>query len=164
MNNIYLVGMMGCGKTTIGRLLAQKTQYAFVDLDELIEHREDRTISNIFASEGEGYFRNVERDVLGEISEKDEQIVSCGGGIILDRRNIQTMQHTGKIIYVERDPEATIQTIDTSGRPLLKDLSAFQKIYRERQPLYEICCTFKVRNEDIVDTVDAILSELGIHV
>ena len=98
MNNIYLVGFMGTGKTAVGKELAKKKKLQFVDLDELIELREKRVISDIFAKNGEPYFRKAEKRVLKEVSKEKKFMVACGGGIVLDKGNIKIMKETGIII------------------------------------------------------------------
>ena len=89
--NIYLVGFMGTGKTSVGKELAEKKKWQFVDLDELIELREKRRIADIFAKEGQPYFRKVEKKVLGEVAAQKNFVVACGGGIVTDKDNIKIM-------------------------------------------------------------------------
>ena len=81
MKNIYLVGFMGTGKSTVGRELAKKKKWRFVDLDELIELREGRSIADIFSKKGEPYFRRIEKKILKEVSLEKSFVVSCGGGL-----------------------------------------------------------------------------------
>lgn len=83
MKNIILIGMMGCGKTTVGRLLAQALGRELVDTDEAIERREGRSISDIFAQEGEPYFRDLEAALCQELAQRDGLAVACGGGLPL---------------------------------------------------------------------------------
>lgn len=120
MNNIYLVGFMGTGKTAVGRELARKKKMHFVDLDELIELKERRTISGIFAKEGEPYFRKVEKRVLKEVSTQKKFVVACGGGIVLDKDNIRTMKETGLAVCLTASPEVILKrTSAYAHRPLL---------------------------------------------
>ena len=98
MGNIYLVGFMGTGKSAVGKALAKKKEWCFVDLDELIELKERRLIREIFAKEGEPYFRKVEKSVLKEVAKEKNFVVACGGGIVTDKANIKTMKASGEII------------------------------------------------------------------
>lgn len=120
IKNIYLVGFMGTGKTAVGKELARKKKWLFVDLDDLIELKEKRTIPDIFAKEGEPYFRRVEKQVLKKVARESKFVVACGGGIVLNPENIQTMKNTGILICLTATPQAILKR--TSGyihRPLL---------------------------------------------
>ncbi|MFH0790363.1 MAG: shikimate kinase [Candidatus Omnitrophota bacterium] len=127
--NIYLVGFMGTGKTSVGRGVARSIKWQFVDLDELIEAREKRTIPDIFAQSGEPYFREVEKQVLKQTAEKDNLVAACGGGIVIDPENIRLMKQTGKIICLKASPEAILnRTKKSSHRPLLNVDNPMQRI------------------------------------
>ncbi len=89
MKNVYLVGFMGTGKTAVGRELAKKKRLHFVDLDDLIELKEGRSIPDIFSKKGEAYFRRLEKKVLREVSVENKFVVSCGGGIVCERRQVK---------------------------------------------------------------------------
>ncbi len=120
MRNIYLVGFMATGKTAVGRELAKRKKWQFVDLDDLIELRERRTIADIFAKSGEPYFRCIEKRVLQEVTKEKKFVVACGGGIVIDKDNIKVMKSTGMIICLTATPEVILKR--TSGyahRPLL---------------------------------------------
>ncbi len=119
MGNIYLVGFMGTGKTAVGKELAKK-KWQFLDLDDLIELREKRTISSIFAQDGEPYFRRVEKKVLQEVAKEKKFVVACGGGIVLDKDNIKTMKKTGIMICLSASPQVILErTAAYRHRPLL---------------------------------------------
>lgn len=120
INNIYLVGFMGTGKSAVGRELAGKKKLRFVDLDELIELKEKRAISDIFAKKGEPYFRKIEKRVLKEVSRSKGLVVACGGGIVLDKDNIKIMKETGIMVCLTASPEAILKrTSAFTHRPLL---------------------------------------------
>ena len=111
---------MGTGKTAVGRELAKKKKWQFVDLDDLIELREKRTIGDIFAKEGEPYFRRLEKKVLREVAREKKFVVACGGGIVLDKDNIKIMKETGIIICLKATPEVILKrTAAYTHRPLL---------------------------------------------
>lgn len=120
MKNIYLVGFMGTGKSSVGRELAGRQKLDFADLDNLIELKEKRPISDIFAKEGEAHFRRVEKEVLREVSRENNFVVACGGGIVVDPENIRIMKETGKIICLTAKPEVILKRVSgTKKRPLL---------------------------------------------
>jgi shikimate kinase len=120
MNNLYLVGFMGTGKSSVGRQVAARTDRLFIDLDVHIENKEKRTIAQIFSQEGEPYFRRLEKEALHEVSLQDNRIVACGGGIVLDDENIKAMKKTGRIVCLTAAAEDILAR--TSGhrhRPLM---------------------------------------------
>lgn len=120
MHNIYLVGFMGTGKTSVGKALAARTGMRFVDLDELIEFKEKRSIPQIFAEKGEPYFRRVEKQTLREVAREDGFVVACGGGVVMDQDNVDIMQRTGKAVCLSASPDVILQrTQGQSHRPLL---------------------------------------------
>jgi shikimate kinase len=137
--NLYLIGMMGCGKTTIGQLLAQKLRYRFCDTDAAIVQSTGYEISQIFAESGEPTFRKIETQVLSEISAYTRLVVATGGGIILERMNWSYL-HQGLVVWLDVPLETLIQRLqwDTT-RPLLQDPDPQQKLkylLEKRQPLY----------------------------
>jgi shikimate kinase len=137
--NLYLIGMMGCGKTTIGQLLAQKLRYRFCDTDALIVQSTGYEISQIFAESGEPTFRQIETQVLSEISAYTRLVVATGGGIILERMNWSYL-HQGLVVWLDVPLETLIQRLqwDTT-RPLLQDPDPQQKLehlLKQRQSLY----------------------------
>ena len=137
MKNIILIGMMGCGKTTVGGLLSAKLNREQVDTDALIEAWEGRAISAIFAAEGEDYFRARELDISRELGEKNGLIVSCGGGLPLRAAAIGALKESGVVFWLNRDPAATYDGLDTSGRPLAQEgKAAFVARYEQRAPIY----------------------------
>ena len=118
--NIYLVGFMGTGKTTVGRELAKKKKWQFVDLDELIQLKEKRLIADIFAKDKEPYFRRIEKQVLKSVTREKNIVFACGGGIVIDKENIRIMKNTGKIICLVASPEVILKRTSEYGhRPLL---------------------------------------------
>jgi shikimate kinase len=111
---------MGTGKTSVGKKVARKKKRKFLDLDELIELRERRIISDIFAQEGQPYFREIEKKALREVSREDDFVVACGGGIVLDKDNIDIMKRTGIIICLSASPKVILErTSCQAQRPLL---------------------------------------------
>lgn len=118
--NIYLIGFMGAGKTTVGKLLAEQLKRGFVEMDEAIERREGKKIVDIFSLYGESYFREKEKEVLKDIAQKSGLVVSCGGGIVIDKENIEILKSTGTVFWLMASPEVIYQrTRGCSVRPLL---------------------------------------------
>ncbi|MDD5107930.1 MAG: shikimate kinase [Candidatus Omnitrophica bacterium] len=138
--NIYLVGFMGTGKTTVGRLLAAQKKWNFVDLDELIELKEQRRIVDIFAKEGERYFRKIEKKLLKQISTQKKFVVACGGGVVLDKDNIKLMKKTGILICLCANCEEILKRVSSSThRPILnveKPRERIEFLLKMRAPYY----------------------------
>ena len=119
--NIYLIGFMGVGKSTVAKELSKRLDYQLIDTDDEIESREARSISDIFERDGEEYFRGLERELIRELSSKDNLIVSCGGGIIKCDENIRLMRESGKVVLLEASPETIYERVkDNDSRPLLQ--------------------------------------------
>ncbi len=111
---------MGTGKSSVGRKLAQLQKWNFVDLDELIELKEQRRIVDIFAHDGEPYFRKVEKKVLKQVATQKKFVVACGGGAVLDPGNIKLMKKTGKIVCLSADCKTILARVSSGqGRPIL---------------------------------------------
>ena len=118
--NIFLIGFMGCGKSTMAKLLAEKMEMTLVEMDETIEKEEGRTINEIFATDGENYFRDVESQLIVRIADEGGMVVSCGGGAILREENVANMKKNGMVIYFSATPETIYQRVKNStNRPLL---------------------------------------------
>jgi shikimate kinase len=137
MKNIVLIGMMGSGKSTIGALLAQRLGRTLVDTDQRIVEREGRSISEIFADKGEGYFRDLELAVARELGEQRDLIVACGGGLPLRENCITPLKESGTVFWLRRDPGETYDTMDTAGRPLAQQgRQDFLDRFAQREPIY----------------------------
>jgi shikimate kinase len=140
MRNIVLVGFMGSGKTTVGRLIAEKTGMPLIDMDTLIEERAGKTINEIFADEGEAHFRSLERALVRELAATEGNIISTGGGIVLNPANIADFENTGLVVCLLVDAETVLDRVrhDTT-RPLLagdKEARILQ-LLESRRSLYE---------------------------
>lgn len=154
--NIVLVGLSGSGKTTIGKLLQKKfPDYKFIDTDEIIVKKENRSINEIFATNGEQYFRNIENVVAKEAAESENQIISTGGGIVLNEQNIIELRKKGIIFYLKTSPDTLVQRLKgDSSRPLLKtsDIKAkFESMLQVRGELYEKA-DFIINNDTLSET------------
>ena len=135
--NLYLTGMMGCGKSTLGRLLDGRGGQ-FVDLDAQIERFTGLSIPRIFEREGEAGFRRIESEVLNWFSGLRGLVVSTGGGIVTVARNVEVMRNTGVVCFVKRDIEDILKNLDVKGRPMLRGKAEnARELYRKRMPAYE---------------------------
>lgn len=142
MVNIYLVGMMGSGKSASGRILARLMNLRYLETDQFIVKASGRTIPDIFQSLGEEEFRRIESEVLDEVSSWKDTVVSTGGGIVTRPRHIALMKETGIMVYLKAKPEALWNRIseEKSHRPLLQVKDPFRRIQdllEERKSLYE---------------------------
>lgn len=161
MDNIYLVGFMATGKTSVGKELAKKKRWQFVDLDDLIELREKRRICDIFAKNGEPYFRRLEKQVLRDVAKEKNFVVACGGGIVIDPDNIKVMKQTGKLICLSASSEVILKrTAGCSHRPLLNvpdPREQIETLMKLRSPYYtqadKIIDTSKMPVEGVVDSI-----------
>jgi len=131
---------MGTGKSSVARELAKKKKWRFLDLDELIELRQKRIISDIFAQEGEPYFRKIEKQALKEAAKEEKFVVACGGGIVIKPENIKIMKETGIVVCLTATPEEILKRISTqTHRPLLNVANPKKQIeflLKIRAPLY----------------------------
>lgn len=123
-NNISLIGFMGSGKTTVGRILSQKINFLFIDLDRIIEIAEGKSIPEIFKEKGEQYFRNIETEVIGKIYINKNCVFGCGGGIVERGENMNIIKRNSAVIYLNvSPPEAYERLKNVKNRPLLKTQS-----------------------------------------
>ena len=135
--NIVLIGMMGCGKTTVGRLLSRRLGLELVDTDALIEQREGRSIPDIFAREGEAYFRALELALCRELAGREGLVIACGGGLPLQDEAIAALKQNGLVFWLDRDPGESYYGLDVSGRPLAQGgREDFLARYALRSPIY----------------------------
>lgn len=167
--NVYLIGMMGSGKSVTGRALAGMLDAAFVDFDTEIEIKEGRTIPEIFTQSGEPYFRDVESAVLEDIAKKNHQVVATGGGVILRPENVKRMKETGTVVLLEASAKTLWQRLQYSkGRPLLNKpdpFGALTQILSDRELLYEKACHISVPTdgktaEDVAREIQKVVKSL----
>lgn len=141
MNNVYLIGMMGSGKTIVAKALAHELMKHVEDLDACIVQREKRSINAIFSESGETYFRTVEKEVLKDIARQKDIVVATGGGIVLDPENIACMESSGVMIYLKAPTDILMERLrHETDRPLLRNpdpRETLEAIYVKRKALYE---------------------------
>ena len=138
---IYITGFMGCGKTTVGRMVADRLGWDFVDLDTDIEEREHDTVAHIFESRGEAEFRRLETDAIRHWLKKIEcgipMVIALGGGAFVQPVNYEILGNNGISVWLDCSLDVVEKRIgDTVDRPLARDKEAFRKLYAERRVLY----------------------------
>ena len=160
--SLYLVGMMGSGKTSTGRPLAERLGYGFVDADAVIEQAAGCSIPNIFDRDGEAGFRSLESQVLSAISQRHSLVVATGGGVVTQPEN-WGMLHSGIVIWLDVVPDQLLQRLnaDSTVRPLLQTAdpeAALNALLNERRPLYaEADLTVVINDETPEAVADGIL-------
>lgn len=164
MAHIYLIGMMGSGKSVTGKRLAAMRGCAFTDLDTVLETKNGRAISEMFAAKGEAFFRDQETAVLREAaSENFQQVFATGGGIVLRPENVEIMRITGATVYLQTSVDVLWERVKDKGhRPLLEVENPRQTlgdILNKRRELYEKSCQWSVTTDG--KTAEAVAREIA---
>lgn len=139
--NIALFGFMGVGKTAIGHVLAEKTGYTFIDLDDEIVARAGKSIPRIFEEDGEACFREIEKTLALEVALGDRQVIACGGGAILNQKIRRGLEKSSRMILLTAEPATILERVEAQGgtRPLLQvedKIAEIQRLLSERNPHY----------------------------
>ena len=159
-SRIVLIGMPGSGKTTIGKILAKQLKIKFYDMDDYIQEMTSKTIAELF-EKGEDYFRNIETQACRELSDKNNILISTGGGVIKKKENIDILKQDSIIIFLNRPVENILQDVDVSKRPLLKDgKEKVLNLYKERYELYKEAADKIVINNGTINDVIHELKEI----
>ena len=167
-SRIFLVGYMGAGKTTIGRELSKKLGFEFIDTDIYIENRFHKSINDIFATMGEEKFRQIETNILNEVSDFENVIISTGGGTPCWGNNMQVMKEKGTVVFLNPDLDELTYRLNLvkATRPLLKDKSKeemrgfIEKMLSSRIPFYSQAHI--TVSGDLEHGAEEILKELGV--
>lgn len=150
--NIILCGFMGCGKSTVGALLAKKTGMAFIDLDSYIEKKQGMTVSDIFEKYGEPRFRELEREAARELSQKSSMVIAAGGGTLTFQENVDTLRTSGKIILLDLPLDTVAKRLENdTTRPLLNrpdKLEAMKALFEKRLPIYKAAADIIVNGDE----------------
>ncbi len=153
--NIVLIGMPSAGKTTIGKMLENRMQKEFIDLDDIIIEKAGKSIPEIFEESGEAGFRAIETEAAIEVSKLNNKIIATGGGTIKHKVNMDYLRQNGITIFIDRDVDKLISS--DPNRPLSKSTDALEKMHAERLPLYQKYAAYvAVNNSDIESTVTEI--------
>jgi shikimate kinase len=166
MSNIYLVGFMGTGKTEVARLLAGKLRRPYLDMDEMIQNRQKMPIAEIFKSKGEAYFRQLEKEIVRELSAKDQLVVACGGGAFVDKDNIEKLKKSGTVICLTSTPETILKrTSRYKSRPLINvqdPKGRIEKLLKKRASSYaQAHHVIDADQLTVEETAQEILKRLG---
>lgn len=141
--NIVLIGMPGCGKSTVGKFLARAVNRPLADIDILIEERAGKSITRIFAEDGEEEFRRLETRVLGEECAKSGIVIAAGGGIVTRSENLDLLRQNSVVVYLKRD----LKELAVNGRPLSGSVG-IDTLAKQRLHLYEKWSDYKVQAEN----------------
>ena len=167
--NVFLIGFMGAGKSTVARKIARTCGVASLDMDKYIERAYGKSIPEIFDEGGEELFRRIETDTLRELSQKEGgMLISCGGGIVKSPENRRLLKDGGVVVHLLVDAdEAAARISDKSSRPLFNDIESARALCSERLPLYEEAADFTVATggrdlRDISREVRRYLSQEGV--
>ena len=156
---LYLIGLPGVGKSTIGKNLAKRLSFEFIDLDTYIEQEAMLFVDEIFHLYGEEYFRALEHNLLIEASKKDNVVIACGGGIIKDPSNKEAMRGTCILLYSDLDLIEERLNESTIERPLLMSKS-LKDLANEREALYEQFADIKIENKNQDAAIEEIIGRL----
>ena len=160
--NIVLIGLMGAGKSSVGKLLAEKLSYDFIDTDEYIEKQEQCAICDIFSNHGESYFRTLETNLISKLSDTYGKIISTGGGSVENPENLNNLKKTGIVVYLKATPSILFERIKADNtRPLLKNnnpLQTLENLLQKREQNYlKANFVIDTTNKSITDITDEIL-------
>lgn len=143
--NLILCGFMGCGKTTVGRLAAQKMLMQFVDTDDMVEQTQGQPVSRIFDRNGEAFFRRLEHTACVQAGQGDNLVISTGGGALTFRRNVDALKANGMILFLDVPFARLAERIgQDENRPLFRDREKAQALYEARTPLYRAAADYVV--------------------
>lgn len=162
MTNIVLTGFMCTGKTSVGKKLAERLHFEYIDTDDLIEQQIGLKITEIFEKYGEPYFRDIESDIVKKVSLLDRKIISTGGGVVLRKENIQNLKRNGIIINLTAKPETIYERLKKQPgiRPLLNKpnpLEEIKKLLNYREEFYKDC-DLRIDTDEL--SVDEVVEEI----
>ncbi len=163
--NLVLVGFMGSGKSSVGRILSALTGFALVDTDALVVQEAEISIPEIFRRHGEEHFRQIETEVLQSLVGRIGLIVATGGGVAISAKNRDLMRQIGPVVWLDAETEQLHQRVKNSKRPLLQTADPRQTIedlYRAREPLYRESATVRIDSTRMThrQTAEAVLAAL----
>ena len=164
--NIVLIGFMGAGKTTISDYLSTMFDMDIVEMDQVIAEREEMSISDIFATYGEEYFRDLETNLLIEMQSHKNAVISCGGGAALRERNVAEMKKNGRVVLLTATPETIYERVkDSNDRPVLngrKNVKGISELMEQRREKYEAAADVVIQtdNKSILEISEELISKL----
>lgn len=161
MSNLVFIGMTGSGKSTIGKEISNRLQLSFVDMDNYIEDQSGFSVPDLF-KKGEAVFRSLETDACKNLSNKQNSVISTGGGVVVKEENHKWLKKTGLVIWIDRPIELIAEDVETAHRPLLKNgTAALYDLYSKRESLYrQLADIIIVNNRSLDQTIDSIIEQL----
>ena len=149
--NIFLIGFMGAGKSTIAKALCKELQMQLVEMDARIVEEQGMSINDIFAQYGEDHFRDIESQLILTLGEEGNTIVSCGGGVVVRPQNIEFMKKGGKVVFLSATPETIYERVKNStDRPILNghmNVEYIAELMEKRRALYEAAADIKIETD-----------------
>ena len=167
MKNIFLIGFMGAGKSTISRALGEKLKFPVVEMDERIVREQGMSINDIFAKYGEAYFRDIESALVRTIGAEGGTVVSCGGGVVVRPENTESMKQSGTIVFLTASPETVYERVKNStDRPILNgnmNVEFIAGLMEKRRALYEEAADIRVSTDgkSVGEITEELLGKLG---
>ena len=161
--NIALIGFMGVGKTEVGKVLAEKLRRKFVELDSLIEQKAGKSIPDIFQQDGEAAFRKLEIEVTKEVSKDKNLVMACGGGIVLNKINIDRLRENARMVYLTASPGVILKRVanEEGQRPLLEVDSpalTIRELLEFRKPFYDRAADITINTSKL--DIDAVAEQI----
>lgn len=169
MRPLFLIGFMGAGKSSVGRVVAARLGIPFVDLDEEIVRETGRTVDDLFAHGGEPCFRGAERAALAQLADRDDAVIACGGGAVTDEENRAVLRECGDVAYLVVSPEAALARVgsETTGRPLLRgeQLTSAAALLASRERLYETSADVRIETvgRNVEQVAEAVVTWVREH-
>ena len=162
-NNVALIGFMGTGKTAVGRTLAERLNREFVEMDSLIDQKAGKSIPEIFAQDGEIAFRELEIEITKEISGRKNLVIACGGGVVLNKINIDRLRQEGVIVYLNASPEVILKRVASEEvqRPLLEvydPILTIREMLKFRKPFYDRAADIRIDTSKL--DIDAVAKQI----
>lgn len=149
--NIFLIGFMGAGKSTIARTLQRKLGFPLVEMDERIVQEQGMSINDIFAQYGEAHFREIESQLVVDLGKQEPSIVSCGGGVVVRPENTQNMKKSGRIVLLKASPETIFERVrNSTDRPILNghmNVEYIAELMEKRRALYEEAADITIQTD-----------------
>lgn len=149
--NIFLIGFMGAGKSTIARTLQRELGFPLVEMDERIVQEQGMSINDIFAQYGEAHFRDIESQLVVDLGKQEPSVVSCGGGVVVRPENTQNMKKSGRIVLLKASPETIFERVrNSTDRPILNghmNVEYIAELMEKRRALYEEAADITIQTD-----------------
>lgn len=160
--NVFLIGFMGAGKSTIAKKLTEELDMELVEMDQRIVEEQGMSINEIFEQKGEAGFRDIESQLVVDLGKQEASIISCGGGVVVREQNVENMKKSGKIVFLTARPETILERVkDGTDRPLLNghmNVEYIEQLMEKRRALYEGAADIKISTDN--KTVEEICKEI----